>query len=181
MELTTPILPETLKTLKSGDVVYISGIIYTGRDAAHKKLVELIDQGKPFPIDLTNQVIYYVGPSPTKPGDVVGSAGPTSSYRMDPYSIALMPKGLRVMIGKGPRGDAFKDALVKEGAVYLSAVGGAAALIAKTITKSEVVAYEELGPEAIHAFHVTRFPAIVTYDTFGNDLFEAGIEAYKQV
>ena len=168
--------------LKAGDVVYLNGTIYTGRDAAHKRIVELIDKGEidKIPIDLNNGAIYYVGPTPTKPGRAIGSAGPTSSYRMDPYSKALMEKGLKIMIGKGSRSKEYKDDLVKYKAVYLSTIGGAAAAISETIKKCELVAYEDLGAEAIYKLEVDNFYTIVTYDAYGNDLFEEGVKKYKK-
>ncbi len=178
MELKTPINIETLKSLKAGDVVYLTGVIYTGRDAAHKKIVELIDQGKKLPFELESNVIYYVGPSPTRPGDIIGSAGPTSAYRMDAYLAKVMPY-FNISIGKGPRDRKVLDILRDQG-LYLSATGGAAALISETIKKSEVVAFPELGPEAIYRFEVNRFPAIVTYDANGNDLLEEGITKYTK-
>ncbi|MBR2341455.1 MAG: Fe-S-containing hydro-lyase [Clostridia bacterium] len=178
--LNSPINPEEVKKLRIGDEVYITGVIYTGRDAAHKRLCELLDKRESLPIDVKNGVIYYVGPTPAKPGRAIGSAGPTSSYRMDPYSEQLLKEGLKVMIGKGPRSKEFKQSLPKYGAVYLSAIGGAAAQISESVKKCEVVAYEDLGAEAIHRLEVENFYAIVTYDSKGNDLFEQGIEQYKK-
>jgi fumarate hydratase subunit beta len=170
MKIKTPLSQETIKQLTAGDRVYITGMIYTARDAAHKRLVELIEAGKELPIDVKNQIIYYVGPTPAKPGQVIGSAGPTSSYRMDAYTEPLLELGLKGMIGKGERSDETKDLITKHGAIYFAAVGGAAALIAKSIKKAEVIAYEDLGPEAIHRLEVVDFPAIVINDSFGNDL-----------
>ena len=178
--LNSPINPEEVKKLRIGDEVYITGVIYTGRDAAHKRLCELLDKRESLPIDVKNGVIYYVGPTPAKPGRAIGSAGPTSSYRMDPYSEQLLKEGLKVMIGKGPRSKEFKQSLPKYGAVYLSAIGGAAAQISESVKKCEVVAYEDRGAEAIHRLEVENFYAIVTYDSKGNDLFEQGIEQYKK-
>lgn len=175
----TPITLDDLKTMKAGDVISITGVIYTGRDAAHKRMVDLIKNNEKIPFELESNVIYYVGPSPTKPGDVIGSAGPTSSYRMDKYSPTMIKYGLNVMIGKGPRDKAFKDALPLLNGVYLSAIGGAAALISSHIIKSEVIAFDDLGAEAVHKFTVDKFPAIVTYDLHGNDLLEDGIKTYK--
>lgn len=172
MKITTPLTMDVLSQLKTGDRVYITGTIYTARDAAHKRLVELVEQGKPLPFDIENQIIYYVGPTPAKPGQPIGSAGPTSSYRMDPYTEPLLKIGLKGMIGKGERNQAVKDALVKYKAVYFAAVGGAAALIAKSIKKSELIAYEDLGAEAIRKLEVVDFPAIVINDIYGNDLSE---------
>ncbi|MBR5250732.1 MAG: Fe-S-containing hydro-lyase [Clostridia bacterium] len=178
--LKSPVNPEEVKNLKIGDEVYITGVIYTGRDAAHKRLCELLDKNQPLPVDVNNAIIYYVGPTPAKPGRAIGSAGPTSSYRMDAYSEQLLKQGLKIMIGKGPRSKEFKECLPNYGAVYLSAVGGAAAQISESIKKCEVIAYEDLGAEAIHRLEVEDFYAIVTYDAQGNDLFEQGIEKYKK-
>ncbi len=180
VHLKSPIDPEQVKNLRAGDAVKISGVIYTGRDAAHKRLCELLADNKPLPIDVNNAVMYYVGPTPAKPGRAIGSAGPTSSYRMDAYSEPLLQKGLKVMIGKGPRSNELKNSLPKYGAVYLSAVGGAAAAISESVKSCQVVAYEDLGAEAIHRLEVEDFYAIVTYDSVGNDLFEQGIEKYKK-
>ena len=181
IKLTTPITEKTARSLRAGDIVLITGTIYTGRDAAHKRLCELLAKSENLPIDVKNSVIYYVGPTPAKPGRAIGSAGPTSSYRMDPYAEPLLQQGLRVMVGKGSRGKEFKELLKKYGGVYLSAIGGAAASISETIKKCEVVTYEDLGAEAIHRLEVEDFYAIVTYDSLGNDLFEQGIEKYKKV
>lgn len=178
--LQTPLSDEDVKKLKIGDKVLLNGVIYTGRDAAHKRLVELIDAGKDLPIDIKGQIIYYVGPSPAKPGKPIGSAGPTTSYRMDPYAPALIAKGLKGMIGKGPRGEGVVAAMKEHGAVYLGAVGGAAALIARAIKKAEVVAYEDLGPEAIRRLEVEDLPVIVAQDSHGGDLFREGVERYRQ-
>ncbi len=180
IKLTAPVNPEEIKKLRAGDTVLISGVIYTGRDAAHKRLCELLARGEQLPIDVKNAIIYYVGPTPAKPGRAIGSAGPTSSYRMDPYAEPLLRQGLKVMVGKGPRSAEYKQLLQSYGAVYLSAIGGAAASISETIKKCEVVTYEDLGAEAIHRLEVEDFYAIVTYDCEGNDLFEQGIEKYRQ-
>ncbi len=179
-ELKTPITQEQIQQLHIGDAVKITGVIYTGRDAAHKRLCELLEQGKQLPIDVNGAVIYYVGPTPAKPGRAIGSAGPTSSYRMDAYSEPLLKQGLKMMIGKGPRSTELKNMLPKYGAVYLSAIGGAAASISESVKKCEIVAYEDLGAEAIHRLEVQDFYAIVTYDAQGNDLFEQGIAQYKK-
>ncbi|MBQ3165887.1 MAG: Fe-S-containing hydro-lyase [Clostridia bacterium] len=179
IKLKTPIDPEQIKSLNIGDVVLISGVIYTGRDAAHKRLCEMIDRGEELPIEVDNGVIYYVGPTPAKPGRAIGSAGPTSSYRMDTYSEPLLKKGLKVMIGKGSRSEEYKALLPKYGAVYLSAIGGAAASISETVKKCDVVTFEDLGAEAIHRLEVEDFYGIVTYDSKGNDLFFEGIEKYQ--
>ena len=180
-KITTPIDEQTARSLKAGDAVLISGIIYTGRDAAHKRLCDVIDKNEELPIPVDGAVIYYTGPTPAKEGRAIGSAGPTSSYRMDPYSETLLKKGLRVMIGKGPRSDEFKSLLPEYGAVYLSAIGGAAVSISETITSSKIVAYEDLGAEAIYKLEVKDFYAIVTYDANGGDLFEEGKEKYKNI
>ena len=180
VELKSPVNPEEVKKLRAGDAVKITGVIYTGRDAAHKRLCDLLAKGEELPIDVNNTCIYYVGPTPAKPGRAIGSAGPTSSYRMDPYSEPLLKEGLKVMIGKGPRSKEYKEMLPKYGAVYMSSIGGAAASISETVKTCEVVAYEDLGAEAIHRLEVEDFYAIVTYDSEGNDLFEQGIEQYKK-
>jgi len=179
-KLTTPLSDEDVTKLKAGDIVYLSGTIYTARDAAHKRLVDLIKEGKELPFDLKGAVIYYVGPTPPKPGEVIGSAGPTTSYRMDPYAPILIEKGLKGMIGKGKRNQAVRDACVKHKAVYFGAVGGAAALIAKAIKKAEVIAYPELGPEAIRRLEVENFPVVVVNDTYGNDLYEEGRKNWEK-
>ena len=178
--ITTPLTEEVVASLRAGDRVYITGIIYTGRDAAHKRLAELLAAGKELPVDLRGQIIYYVGPAPAKPGQAVGSAGPTTSGRMDPYTPALLAYGLKGMIGKGLRTREVREAIAKEKAVYLAAVGGAGALIAKTIKQARVVAYEDLGTEAIHEFVVENFPAIVIDDAHGNDLYEEGVRQYQR-
>ena len=180
IELKSPFNAEKIKKLRAGDAVSISGIIYTGRDAAHKRLCDLIASGKELPLDLADAGIYYVGPAPAKPGRVIGSAGPTSSYRMDPYSDKLLEKGLRVMIGKGPRSDEFKSLLPRYSAVYLSAIGGAAASISESVKKCELVAYEDLGAEAIYRLEVENLFVIVTYDAHGGDLFEEGTKKYSK-
>jgi len=179
LNIKSPLDEETIKKLKAGDQVFITGIIYVGRDAAHKKIVEALDQGEPPPFDLKGQTIYYMGPSPAKPGQVIGSAGPTTSGRMDAYSPRLMSEGLKGMIGKGMRSQAVKDAMKKYKAVYLAAIGGAGALISKSITKSEVIAYEDLGAEAIRRLEVENFPATVINDIYGGDLYEEGKAKYK--
>ncbi len=180
IKLITPLSDDDVKKLKIGDKVSLNGIIYTGRDVVHKRLVELLDQGKPLPFDIQGQIIYYVGPSPAKPGQVIGSAGPTTSYRMDNYSPKLISIGLKAMIGKGKRGQEVIDAMVKYKAVYFAAVGGAGALIQKTIKKAEVIAYEDLGPEALRRLEVENFPVIVVNDTYGEDLYQKGMEQYHR-
>jgi len=180
IKLKTPLTGEVLGELKIGDTVLLSGIIYTGRDSAHKRLAELLAQGKELPIDIKGQIIYYVGPAPAKPGYPIGPAGPTTSYRMDPYTPLLLEKGLKGMIGKGNRGKEVIEAIKKYKAVYFAAVGGAAALIAKSIKKAEIVAYEDLGTEAIRKLEVENFPVIVVNDINGNDLYAAGIKKYAR-
>lgn len=181
MKLNLPLQSkEEVLKLHAGDEVYITGTIYTARDAAHKRMVELISKGEKLPMDVANGAIYYVGPTPAKPGRAIGSAGPTSSYRMDPYSEDLMKQGLKVMIGKGSRNDKYKNDLVKYGCVYLSTVGGAAALISESIKKCEIIAYEDLGAEAIYKLEVEDFYTICTYDAYGKDLFQEGVKKYKK-
>ena len=179
-KLTLPLKEKDILDLRSGDIVLLSGVIYTGRDAAHKRLVELIDKNLELPINVEGGAIYYVGPTPAKPGRAIGSAGPTSSYRMDAYSLPLLKKGLKVMVGKGPRSKEYKQQLVEYKAVYLSAIGGAAASISESVTKCDLVCYEDLGAEAIYRLEVKDFFSIVTYDTLGNDLFEEGVNKYKE-
>lgn len=179
IHISTPLTNEIVEKLKIGDRVFISGFIYTGRDAAHKRLVDLINNGKELPFDIAGQIIYYVGPTPPKPGMAIGSAGPTTSYRMDPYAPALIAKGLKGMIGKGSRGPEVIEAMKKYKAVYFAATGGAGALISKSIKKAEVVAYEDLGPEAIRRLEVEEFPAITVNDIYGNDLYVEGKKKYK--
>jgi fumarate hydratase subunit beta len=178
-KISAPLGDDDIMQLKAGDTVLISGVMYTGRDAAHAKLVELIDAGKELPVDLTGHMIYYVGPSPAKPGAVIGSAGPTTSGRMDAYTPQLLEKGLKVCIGKGSRKQSVRDALIKYKGVYMAATGGAAALLAKTIKKAEVVAYPELGAEAIYRLEVEDFPATVINDAHGNDIYEEGRRQYE--
>ena len=171
IRLTTPLTEEQVRNLKAGDNVLISGTIYTGRDAAHKRMVEALDKGEALPFDPNGQVIYYVGPTPTKPGHAIGSCGPTSSYRMDPFAPRLLDLGLRGMIGKGKRNDKVIDSMKKNGAVYFGAIGGAAALISKSVVKCDIIAYEDLGPEAVRRLEIKDFPAIVIIDTEGNNLY----------
>ena len=180
IKLKTPLSDEDVAKLKIGDKVLISGVVYTGRDSAHKRLAELLKQGKELPIDVRGQAMYYVGPSPAPPGKVIGSAGPTTSGRMDPYTPQLLAKGLKATIGKGQRSAEVIEAMKKYKAVYLAAVGGAAALIAKSIRKVDIVAYEDLGPEAIRRAEVENFPAIVVNDIYGGDLYKEGTEKYKR-
>ncbi|NPV44270.1 MAG: Fe-S-containing hydro-lyase [Firmicutes bacterium] len=179
IRIKTPVSTDEVRKLKAGDNVLITGIIYTGRDAAHKRLIELINNGEDLPVDFNGQFIYYVGPAPAKPGYAAGSAGPTTSYRMDPYTVPLLERGLKGMIGKGLRSKEVIEGMKKYGAVYFGATGGAAALIAKSIKKVEVVAYEDLGAEAIHRFYVEDFPAIVVIDSEGNNLYESAPPKYR--
>lgn len=179
--ITTPITKEVTKTLKSGDYVYISGVIYTARDAAHKKMSETLAEGKELPLDIKNQMIYYMGPSPAREGRAIGSAGPTTASRMDKYAPALLDLGLGAMIGKGKRTKAVQDAIVRNDAVYFAAVGGAGALLSKCIKKAEVIAYDDLGTEAIRRLEVEDFPVIVVIDCEGNNLYETAIKEYAEV
>lgn len=176
----TPLTDDAVAGLSIGDRVLISGIIYTGRDAAHKRLVEQIRENHPLPVDLDGQIIYYVGPTPPKPGMPIGAAGPTTSYRMDPYAPILIERGLKGMIGKGSRGEAVVEAMKRHQAVYFAATGGAGALISKTIRRAEVVAYEDLGTEAVRRLEVVDFPAIVVVDARGNDLYREGRLKYRR-
>jgi fumarate hydratase subunit beta len=181
-KISAPLTEEQARSLKVGDEVFLSGSILTGRDVAHKRLCYALDNGEKLPVSLEGQIIYFVGPSPAKPGNPIGSAGPTTSYRMDPYSPILMKQaGLRGMIGKGPRSERVVNIMKEKGCVYFAAIGGAAALIAKTIKKAEVVCYPELGPEAIRKLTVENFPVIVAQDSEGNSLFEEGPKKYKRL
>jgi len=174
-----PLTDETLKDLKAGDDVLLTGVMYVGRDAAHKRMIKALEQGEPLPFDVRGQTIYFMGPSPARPGQPIGSAGPTTSGRMDSYSPRLIAEGLKGMIGKGMRSQEVKDAMKKYKAVYLAAIGGAGALISKSIKKSEVVAYEELGAEAVRRLEVEDFPATVVNDIYGGDLYEEGKAKYR--
>lgn len=178
IRLKPPLSDEDVEKLRIGDRILISGIIYTGRDAAHKRLLDLLKGGKNLPFDIKGQIIYYVGPTPAKPGQIFGSAGPTTSYRMDAYAPLLIEKGLKGMIGKGMRSEAVKDAMMKYKAIYFAATGGAGALLAKRVKKAEVVAYEDLGPEAIRRLEVEDLPVIVVNDVRGNDLYVEGERKY---
>jgi len=180
MHLTTPLTDEAIAQLRAGDKVTITGVIYVGRDAAHKRLVAALDAGQPLPFDPQGQIIYYMGPSPARPGRPIGAAGPTTSYRMDPYAPRLMEVGLKGMIGKGNRAKPVRDAMIKYGAVYLGAIGGAGALIAKSIKSAEVVAYDDLGAEAFRRLEVEDFPAIVIDDIYGGDAYEDGVKQYSR-
>jgi len=178
-KITLPLNDEILKDLKAGDNLLLTGVIYVARDTAHKRMVEALDQGKPLPFDIKGATIYYMGPSPARPGRVIGSAGPTTSGRMDAYAPRLMAEGLKGMIGKGLRSQAVKDAMVKHKAVYLGAIGGAGAVISRSVKKAEVVAYEELGAEALRRLEVEDFPVTVVNDIYGGDLYEEGKAKYQ--
>ena len=179
--LETPILDKEIEKLRAGDIVEISGVIYTGRDAAHKRMIEDIKANKPLPFDFQGQVIYYVGPTPAKPNRPIGSSGPTSAYRMDFYAKVLMEEGLKVMIGKGDRSDEFIDDMIKTRSVYLQAVGGAGALLSRKVLKSEVIAYDDLGTEAIHRLVVSSFPVVVCYDIHGGNLIKDEVKKYQTI
>jgi len=179
-KLKTPLSEETIKELRSGDMVEITGYIYTLRDTAHKRLVELIIDNKPLPFELKGAVIYYVGPTPSPPEKIIGSAGPTTASRMDPYTPLFLQGGLKGMIGKGERSQEVKDALIKYRGVYFAATGGAGAFLSRYITSSEIIAYEELKAEAVRLLYVEDFPAIVANDIYGGDLFEEGKKRYKR-
>ncbi|MDD4600361.1 Fumarate hydratase class I, anaerobic [bioreactor metagenome] len=181
IRITTPLTEEAARKLKAGDSVLISGIIYSARDAAHKRMVETLDRGEKLPVDLTNQIVYYLGPTPAKPGNPIGSAGPTTAGRMDAYAPRIIEQGLQGMIGKGSRAPEVVESMKKHGAVYFAAVGGAAALIAKSVKKYEVLAYADLGPEAIAALTVEDFPAIVVIDSEGNNFYEEGQKPYRRI
>lgn len=178
ISITAPMSREQARSLKAGDSCLFSGVIYTARDAAHKRLCQLVEQGKELPIDLRDCVIYFVGPTPAKPGQVIGSAGPTTSYRMDAYSPTLIALGQTGMIGKGKRGPEVIAAMKEHGAVYFGAIGGCGALLGKCVKKCDVVAYEDLGAEAIHRLEVEDFPVVVIIDAQGNNLYETGPAAY---
>lgn len=179
--ITAPFDEEVSKALQAGDYVYITGTIYTARDAAHKRMKETLDRGEQLPLDIKNNVIYYMGPSPAREGRPIGSAGPTTASRMDKYAPELLDLGLIGMIGKGKRTQAVKDAIVRNGAVYFAAVGGAGALLSKAIVKSEVIAYDDLGTEAIRKLEVVDFPVIVVIDAEGHNLYESAVEQYKKI
>lgn len=176
--ITTPLTAEKTKDLRVGDNVLISGVIYTGRDAAHKRLVELVQEGKELPVELKDQIIYYVGPAPAKPGQAIGSAGPTTSYRMDAYAPTLLDLGLKGMIGKGKRSPEVVESMIKNQAVYFGTIGGAGALLSKCIKKAEVVCYEDLGAEAVRRLEVENLPVVVVVDSQGNNLYEQGRKQY---
>jgi fumarate hydratase subunit beta len=177
--IATPLDEGTISTLRAGDKVLLSGPIYTARDAAHKKFMEVLKGGGPLPIDVKGQVIYYCGPTPPAPGRVIGAAGPTTSSRMDAYAPTLLSLGLKGMIGKGKRSEVVKEAIIRNKAVYFGATGGAGALLSKAVREYRVVAYEDLGPEAVAMLLVEEFPVFVINDIFGNDLYEMGVNRYK--
>ncbi len=179
-KIQTPLTEDVIQGLKAGDAVRITGILFTARDAAHQRLVSAIQAGQSLPFDLRGQIIYYVGPTPPPPGKPIGSAGPTTSYRMDVYVPYLLEKGLKGMIGKGARSQKVKEDLQKHKALYFGAVGGAGALLARYIHSATVIAYEDLGPEAIRKLQVVNFPAVVINDTYGGDLYEQGKQKYRQ-
>jgi fumarate hydratase subunit beta len=179
-KITTPLTLETVKDLKAGDKVLLTGVIYSARDAAHKRIVDMMAKGEKLPIELEGQTIYFIGPAPAKPGYAIGSAGPTTSYRMDAYSPTLIASGLKGMIGKGARAAEVVDAMKKYGAVYFAAIGGAGALIAKSIKKAEVVAFDDLGAEAVRRLEVEDFPCIVAQDCYGNNLYDTGVKEYRR-
>ena len=178
--ISLPLSKEDIKTLRAGDYVYLTGIMYTARDAAHKRMQETLDANETLPINMEGNAIYYMGPSPAREGRPIGSAGPTTSSRMDKYAPGLLDLGLSAMIGKGKRSAAVKEAVIRNQAVYFAAVGGAGALLSKAITASEVVAYDDLGTEAIRKLTVENFPVIVVMDCEGNDLYETAVEAYRE-
>ena len=178
IRITTPLTAEKVKGLKAGDSVLLSGVIYTSRDAGHKRLVDLLDKGEELPVDVKDQIIYYVGPTPAKPGHPIGSAGPTTSYRMDPYTPKLLDAGLKGMIGKGLRSPEVIDAIKRNTGVYFAAIGGAAALMGRSVKKAEIVTYEDLGAEALRRLEVEDLPVVVVIDSEGNNLYEMGQQAY---
>jgi len=176
-----PLDSKEAKELRAGDYVYITGSLYVARDAAHKRMNEVLDEGKSLPMELADNIIYYMGPSPAREGRPIGSAGPTTASRMDKYAPQLLDLGLKGMIGKGKRSKEVMDAIVRNGAVYFAAVGGAGALLSKCIVESEVIAYDDLGAEAIRKLRVEKFPVIVVIDSEGNNLYETAIEEYKEI
>jgi len=181
MHLTTPLAYNKIKELKAGDTITLSGVIYTGRDAAHKRLCDALKRGEELPFDIKGQVIYYVGPCPAKEGEIIGSCGPTTSGRMDAYAPMLMDMGLCAMIGKGKRNAEVKNAMLKNKAIYFGAIGGAGALIARHVKSSEIIAYDDLGTEAIRRLEVENLPLTVIIDTHGNDLYETGKNKYREL
>jgi len=178
IQVKTPLTEEAASSLIAGDIVSITGYIYTARDAAHKRLIELLEAGEKLPMDIKDQIVYYVGPAPAKPGYACGPAGPTTSYRMDPYTPILLDRGLRGMIGKGPRSQEVIDCMRTNHAVYFAAVGGAAALIARSITRSEVIAFQDLGTEAVRRLYVKELPTVVAIDSRGANLYESEPQKY---
>lgn len=178
-ELTTPLSDETIQSLKAGDMIYLSGIIYTARDAAHKKMCECLDKGEALPFDFNGATIYYAGPCPPKPGKPIGSVGPTTSGRMDLYSPRLIEKGLKVMIGKGLRSQEVIDSIITYSGIYFAAIGGAAALMGKSVKSAEVIAFDELGTEAIRRLTIQQLPVIVAIDCHGNNMYEQGREKFR--
>ncbi len=179
--INAPVSSEAAKELRVGDYVYITGTIYTARDAAHKRMYEALEEGKELPINLTNNIIYYMGPSPAREGRPIGSAGPTTASRMDKYTPDFLDRGLKGMIGKGKRTEAVREAILRNGAVYFAAVGGAGALLSRSIKSSKVIAYEDLGTEAIRELQVENFPVIVVIDSEGSNLYETALEKYKEI
>ncbi len=179
--ISAPIEKEAARSLRAGDFIYIDGTIYTARDAAHKRMIEALEKGETLPIDMDGTVIYYMGPSPAREGRPIGSAGPTTASRMDKYTPTLLDMGMGAMIGKGKRSPEVVDGIVRNGAVYLAAIGGAGALLSKCIRESEIVAYEDLGTEAIRKLTVERFTAIVVIDSEGNNLYETALEEYRKL
>ena len=179
-KIQAPISNEDANSLRAGDYVYITGTIYTARDAAHKRMYEALEKNQQLPIEMANNIIYYMGPSPAREGRTIGSAGPTTASRMDKYAPKLLDLGLKGMIGKGKRSQAVRDAIVRNGSVYFAAIGGAGAILSKCIKKSEVIAYDDLGTEAIRKLYVEDFPVIVVIDSEGNNLYETAIEKYKE-
>lgn len=177
-KLTTPVKREDLAPLRAGDTVLLSGTVYTARDAAHQRMMELLDRGEPLPFPVEGSALYYVGPTPERPGEVIGSAGPTTSGRMDAYSPRLLDLGQAIMIGKGARNQAVKEAVVRNGAVYLAALGGAGALMAASVRELEIICWEDLGCEAVRKLEVENFPLTVILDAHGGDLYESGPAAY---
>ena len=178
--ITVPVVKEEIQDLRAGDYVYLTGVIYTARDAAHKRMDEALSEGKELPLDIKNQMIYYMGPSPAREGRPIGSAGPTTASRMDKYAPSLLDLGLGGMIGKGKRSQAVRDAIVRNKAVYFAAVGGAGALLSKCIKKADVIAYDDLGTEAIRRLEIEDLPAIVVIDSEGNNLYETAVKEYAE-
>ena len=178
--ITVPVVKEEIQDLRAGDYVYLTGVIYTARDAAHKRMDEVLSEGKELPLDIKNQMIYYMGPSPAREGRPIGSAGPTTASRMDKYAPRLLDLGLGGMIGKGKRSQAVQDAIVRNKAVYFAAVGGAGALLSKCIKKADVIAYDDLGTEAIRRLEIEDLPAIVVIDSEGNNLYETAVKEYAE-